>query len=482
MNRLILACSLLTSLVFALPLRAQTFTNGQDAIGVIGQRDFLSILPSNLSNRLNAPRGVAYDAVYGKIYIADSANHRVLRYPVQALLQPGTMPECVLGQANFTDALANQGLAAPTARTLNFPRSVLVDSEGRLWVADGNNNRILRFDNAAFLGNDAPASAVLGQGSFTTATASVSATTLNGPHGLCIDANDALWVADRFNNRVLRYNAVSSKANGAAADLVIGQTNFTNGAIGVAANRLSSPVGICLDAAGNLWVADSDNNRVLRFDGATGMTTHGAAASLVLGQPDFTSNGVNRGGTRAANTLSLCLGVFVDAAGSLWVADSFNRRVLRYSSASTLTNGAAADLVLGQENFIDNDLTARADRTQTPIHITSGPDGSLLVTDFSYHRVLRFGPINVAPTITLTGPATRTTTQSTIALRGTATDPGGAVASIRATVNNRPTHVSGTGFWSLRVLLRKGVNVIKLRSVDHFGLSSGVVTVTVIRR
>jgi hypothetical protein len=69
-----------------------------------------------------------------------------------------------------------------------------------------------------------------------------------------------------------------------------------------------------------------------------------------------------------------------------------------------------------------------------------------------------------------------------LTLRGTAADSDGLVASVGATVNNKPVNASGTTSWSLRARLKPGINTIKLRSTDDLGLSSGFTTVTVTRR
>ena len=142
-------------------------------------------------------------------------------------------------------------------------------------------------------------------------------------------------MADYNNNRLLRFDQAAGKANGANADGVLGQADFThnggNRGGGVAANTLHGPTGVALDEAGRLWVADYWNHRVLRFDSAASKA-NGANANGVLGQADFTHGNNNRGGSVAANTLSYPWGVALDEAGRLWVADYNNNRVLAYAT------------------------------------------------------------------------------------------------------------------------------------------------------
>jgi sugar lactone lactonase YvrE len=486
MNRVFLTLLIFAGWTSGEKISAQTFTNGQNASGVIGQNDFNSGSSSNLPNRLHSPRATALDTVNGKLYVVDSFNHRVLRFPASASGQVGALPEAVFGQANFTNNLPNRGLASPTDSTLHFPRAAVVDPQGRLWISDGSNNRVLRFDNAAFLGNGAPAGAVLGQANFTSAAAGTTGSTMNGPHGLVLGSNDALWVADRFNHRVLRYNAVSGKANGASADLILGQPDLTSfspnrgGAAG--AGTLREPFGLSLDESDNLWVTDSQNHRVLRYSAAGAIAVNGVAANQVIGQADFVSVLVNRGLPRAAETLDTPFGVFAAPGGDLWVGDFSNKRVLRYRNAAGRGNGVAADLVLGQANFVNEVTSTAINGIVGPVHVGPGPGGGILVTDFDAHRVTRFDPVNAAPTIRLTGPKRITTSKSSVTLRGSAADADGSVASVLATLNNKPAPATGTTRWSLRARLKTGKNQIKLRSLDDLGLSSATVTVTVTKR
>ena len=80
---------------------------------------------------------------------------------------------------------------------------------------------------------------------------------------ITFDAGNRLWVADTTNNRVLMFNPPFT--NGMNADLVVGQSDFNTQSYGASMNRLRQPQGISFDPSGNLWVADSGNNRVLRY-------------------------------------------------------------------------------------------------------------------------------------------------------------------------------------------------------------------------
>jgi len=205
------------------------------------------------------------------------------------------------GVLGTTDFVTNTGYTSPTDTTLAEPFCVAIDpTTGKLFVADRDNRRVLRWSSADKLINGSAAEVVLGQPDFVTRTANtggISAATMNNPNSVHVDANGTLWVADRDNNRVLRFDNASSKISGANADGVLGQPDFTSDAFGTTAGLMGAPTSVYVDESGTLWVADKDNSRVLRFDNAAAKPD-GGDADGVLGQPDFVTGS---SGTTAAN-------------------------------------------------------------------------------------------------------------------------------------------------------------------------------------
>jgi streptogramin lyase len=191
-----------------------------------------------------------------------------------------------------------------------------VDSAGRLWVSDYNNNRVLRFDNASSKSSGASADGVLGQPNFTTNSSSTSASKMRGPVGVFVDRGGRLWVTDRLNHRVLRFDNASAKSDGANADKVLGQLDFTTGTSGLSATKMNRPMGVYADTEDHLWVCEDDNNRAIRFDSVSSKA-NGASADGVLGQPDFNTNlkKYSRDG------VSNLRGVYGDGAGRLYLVD-----------------------------------------------------------------------------------------------------------------------------------------------------------------
>jgi uncharacterized protein (TIGR03437 family) len=254
---------------------------------------------------------------------------------------------------------------------------------------------------------------VIGQKNFTNGNYGTSNTLLGSPSGIAY-ANGVLWVVDAnrlgatpSNNRILRYSDVSSYPTltdlpdvpgstcgvcRGTASLVLGQPDFNTFTPSLAANGLSSPTAVATDGT-VLAVADTNNNRVLIW--LHPPTVNGQPADVVVGQPNFTSNAAL---PPSQTSLRAPSGVWI-YNGALFVADSYDDRVLIYNKIPT-TNGAPASLVLGQTSFtafVQPDLTqvtgvATPSTMQTPVSVTT--DGTrLFVADLAENRVMVWNTI-----------------------------------------------------------------------------------------
>jgi sugar lactone lactonase YvrE len=416
--------------------------------------------------------GVAVDPVSGKFFVSSNGLHRVMRFGAAASLANGASAETVFGQMNFSGESSGS-----TATSLNNNYGIHVDRSGRLWVADFGNNRVLMFQGASVLpGFGSTPDRVFGQPNFTTVTAGTSAIKMSGPVSVWVDAADNLWVSDSGNARILKFAAVSSLASGAAATSVLGQPDFTTKTTGKTAQKFSGPQGVMVDGAGRLWVADTNNHRVLRFDDAAALG-NGAAASGVLGQPDFIS-GSN--GTTAQST-NTPVAVVVDGAGTLYLAEYFNHRVLIFKNAAAKANGAAADGVIGQPDFTSNTGTRTERKLAGPYGLALDEAGRLWVADSTNSRILRFSP-DTSAAVPAVGRVPKTTGNTKLSIKGTASDPSG-VAQVRFRVGKGAFQAaSGTGSWSFKAKLKTGKNTIEIVMVDAVGNTSPPKKVKVTRR
>jgi sugar lactone lactonase YvrE len=399
-------------LLTVVPLRAD-FANNQPATSVLGKPDLTSDTPSTASaSNMSGPSDIAIDPTTGKVFVSDRSHHRVLRFSSVAAYQTGATAEGVLGQISFSGASENQG-GVTGPGTFNGPNGIACDPAGRLWVADINNHRVLRFDGASGKVNGAAADGVLGQANFTSNASATSGIGMNLPYDVFVDAAGSLWVADPGNNRVLRFDAAAGRVNGATANQVLGQANFATSAAVLSASGMNAPVSLCVDAQLRLWVVCTPQNRVLRFDNAPAKG-NGGSADGVFGQVDLNTSSTIPISGASLNSPSGCA---LSPQGTLWVSDNGNNRVLGYKNASGKASGSSADLVLGQPAFTTNDdFPASASSVRVPIGLTTGRDGVLFVTDIGFGRILRF-----FPAVEITAPARATARNGRATIRGTST-------------------------------------------------------------
>ncbi len=437
----------------------------------------------------HSPGGIAVDATsqppHRHLYVADSANNRVLgwRDVTSFSAQPA---DIVLGQPDLFSFKCNNGVAATDvgglgADSLCGPARMAVDLAGNLYVADSGNNRVLVYNtpfNAASGepgAGDASADFVYGQGGvFTTRSCNPSganATTLCNPSAAALDAAGDIYVADAGNNRVLEFakagnppgasDAIASRSYGQGAVADFSDTQCADGVAGdppPSDHAMCNPGGVAIDALGNLFVADSGNNRVIEIDAPLAGTQN---ASRVFGQAgDFTLSRCNRGSfSPAVSTLCAPAGLMLDVIGNLWVADANNNRVLEYAAPFTSDTGAA--MVLGQgdaSNFTASgcdggiamgDLFGLgADSLCAPAAVTLDANIDLYVADTQNNRAMVYDGILATPTPSPTPTATATSTASptaTSTMTATATATASATSTTTATPTASPTQTPQAG-------------------------------------
>jgi len=308
------------------------------------------------------------------VVISDSSNNRVLFYT--SPFSTNESASGVLGQGEFMTS--GTGL---TPETFNEPVNAAQDRFGNIYVSDLNQNRVLQFKPPFPVPNDENASLVIGQPDFVTGTANDTQNGLTGPGGLAFDRSGNLWVVDFGNNRILEY--VPPFTTQMNATSVLGQGTFTSKAPALTNSGLFEPHLIAFDASGNLWVTDSGNNRVLEFKPPF---ANGMAASIVIGQADFTSGGA---ATTAAG-LGFPTGIAFDISGNLWIGDTSNNRVLQYTPP--FASGMSASLVLGQAGLTTGTAATTQSGLSGPFGITFDSSGNLWVADSGNSRTLEFTP------------------------------------------------------------------------------------------
>jgi uncharacterized protein (TIGR03437 family) len=392
---------------------------------VLGQPDFISnsfTCSSNCQRNFTVllqPQSLAFDAT-GALYVADNYA-RVLYYPTPNGGFPATK---VLGVVPTPDQ-GQQPKPYPNDYSLgnsllNAPLAVFTNGNA-VFVADALANRVVRYNSAAqFNPTDTAPSpqiqSVVGQpdllsGKSNRGLTEPDATTLSVPEGGAFDTTGNLWVADSGNNRLLSYPANGSFSY-TSATIVVGQTDFPFNAPNLIEGREvwiyngTPGGGIAVDKSSDpphLYIADTYNNRILGFRDARAVGTDARSlltqkADLVIGQPagDLFRSVVNypNGDKDLPTSTGLYrpVGLAVDDAGNLWVADSGNGRALRFPAPFSVAEGTiqTADLVLGQNGFNQKDQSASQQTMNTPYGLALYPDGQLAVSDPALNRVLVF--------------------------------------------------------------------------------------------
>ncbi|MFA5360181.1 MAG: cadherin-like beta sandwich domain-containing protein, partial [Patescibacteria group bacterium] len=257
-----------------------------------------------------------------------------------------------LGDPTFTTSDSdNASSTIPNNLGLNYPEGVTLDaSSHRLFVSDSGNDRILQYDlddNNNLI--DYIPDHVLGQSDFFSKGIATTQAGLAWPTGLAYDSgNNFLFVADSDNNRVIIYDFSSGIVDGMEATYVLGQPDFvTQDWDNASSNDFNWPMNLVYDSDNKLLFLADGNPRILVFDFSSGITNDMEAAH-VLGQADFYSTTPLT--TQDRMSWSWALG-YDDLHDRLFVNDDGNNRLLIFELASGITDGMPASYVLGQPDF-----------------------------------------------------------------------------------------------------------------------------------
>jgi trimeric autotransporter adhesin len=309
---------------------------------------------SATSAELAYPSGLIVDSS-GNIFIADSNNNRIR----EVVKSTGNIIT-VAGNGTFGYS-GDGGLA--TSAELAYPTGVAVDSSGNLFIADSSNNRVRKVDASS-----KNISTIAGNGSHGYGGDGGPATSagLNFPIAVAMDSSGDLFIADTFNNRIRE--VIASTKN-----IITVAGNGTQGFSGDGGPAISAglyiPYGVALDSSGNIFVADTYDNRIREVVASTGniITVTGT------GTPGFLGDG----SAPSIAELDYPDAVAIDSSNDIFIADYANLRIREIVNSTSIIQTFAG----GAEDFGGTNIPATNARLAGPIGVLEDPFGNIFFND-----------------------------------------------------------------------------------------------------
>jgi sugar lactone lactonase YvrE len=311
------------------------------------------------STPLDSPTGIAIDAT-GNKFIADVYTHSVWR------ITPAGVINRYAGQAYVPGYLGFGGAA--TSAGLTSPEGVAVDAAGNLYIADTGNNRICKVAAStkvltvvvnATTGTTRPRANYSGDGGAATAA------TLRAPSAIAVDAAGNLYIADTGNNRIRKVTVSTGIITTIAGNGTAASTG--DGAAATAAS-VNGPKGVDLDAAGNVYIADTGGSRIRKVTVSTGVITTIAGSS--------TAGYAGDGGSPTAAQLNAPHGVAISDSGEVFIADTMNHRVRKIDTGLIITVAGNGTADFGGDNG-----AATLAKLSRPVGLAFDVSGNLYLAD-----------------------------------------------------------------------------------------------------
>lgn len=345
---------------------------------------------------LNAPHGVTVDAS-GNIYVADTSYNLLRRVSASGiittatnqLLFPWHAAIAPSGDIYIADAGDNRILKIASSGAvstflpsvaLDSPRDVAVDAAGNVFILDSGNNRVLK---ATADGNVVQYAGTGAAGYFGDGGPATRAL-LDFPYGIALDAAGNLYISDSLNQRIRVVTVADGNINTIAG---IGKSGY-NGDNTPLSTAFYYPAGLAVDSSGTLYIADTWNHLVRKITQPLSTT----AAIITIagnGTPGFSGDGSPASGAQ----LNLPFGVAIDAQGNILIADSANNRIRGISTQGIITTVAGSDHAAGDGGPA---LTARM---FGPGGVAIAPDGSVYISDTNNNRVRHVSTDGIISTV-----------------------------------------------------------------------------------
>jgi sugar lactone lactonase YvrE len=288
---------------------------GMIGFGTNGWQTIAGSIPEMCYDGFDEPQGVYVDSS-GNIYVADQRNNRIDKWSSLGIAQ-GWIGMNTNGWYTNTGVWGGIGY-----QSFLSPCGVCVDSSGYIYVADTTNSRICKWSSGG------AAIGWIGGGSSGWQTGSALGYSSDyqsfyNPFGVFLDSSGYIYVADSANNRICKWNSA-----GVAQGWIGGGTNgwqtVNAPAAGSNYQSFNSPCGVCVDGSGYIYVADSSNNRVCKWNSA------GVAQGWIGGSTNGWQTGIAPAAGSNYQSFNYPTGVYVDSSENIYVADYYNNRICKW--------------------------------------------------------------------------------------------------------------------------------------------------------
>jgi trimeric autotransporter adhesin len=325
------------------------------------------------SATMRYPTGITVDAS-GNIYFADSNNNCI-----RMVTKSTGIITTVAGVRTSAIYEYFSGDGGPaTLATLYYPRDVAVDASGNIYISDSGNNRIRMVTKSTGIITTVAGTGTAGyKGDGGLATSAK----LYSPDGITVDASGNIYFADSANNRIRMVTKSTGVISVAAGDGTVG---YAGNAVQASSARLYSPRGVTSDASGNIYIADGYSNTIRMMEKTTGIIT------IVAGNTSF--YGVNGdggyggdGGPATLATLYYPRDVAVDASGNIYIADSYNNRIRMVTKSTRIITTVAGT---GSSGYSGDGSLATSCKLSAPRSVALDASGNIYITELAKSRIL----------------------------------------------------------------------------------------------
>jgi uncharacterized protein (TIGR03437 family) len=350
--------------------------------------------------QMRQPSGVAMDTA-GNLYIADSFNNRIRKVTPAGTITTVAGSGAVGPNIPFDGTFSGDGGPATSAAIIQ-PSAVAIDSSGNLFIAEPLANRVREVSLlgtittvvsgglCSRLNLGLPNSPSFGGDGGPVAAAQVSC-----PSGVATDPSGNLYIADTANNRIRKVTTAGIITTVAGS----GPSNSAGGFSGDGGQATSAmlwaPSAAALDVQGNIYIADTQNNRIRK------VTTAGIITTVTGSGPTGLAGGFGGdGGPATSAALSSPHAVAIDAAGNIYIADSGNNRIRKVTPAGAITTVAGTGPAGSTGGFGGDGGLATAAQLSEPLGLALDPSGNLYIADYGNNRVRE---LSIGPAITAAG-------------------------------------------------------------------------------